>query len=235
MQEEVAKHTEKIYKTIKDKEHGAGEKIREIAIEIGIIVFAVTLSIWLHGWSDHQQESKETREFLRGLKSDLIKDIRQLQENKATFSQVDSNFQFLRRLNDNHLIDTASNHLITHYLDFSMSVTHANVGRYDGFKSSGKIGTIEDDSLKQEILEYYQQTIPGVGDAEGIANTFQQKLIDLEVSKAEKEDFRDLAKSFKMRALLEFATDNIEAVDRYYDSTELQAKKIIALIDQEKD
>jgi Family of unknown function (DUF6090) len=236
MQEEVAKHTEKIYKTIKNKEHGAGEKIKEIAIEIGIIVFAVTLSIWLHGWSDHRQEQKETNEFLRGLKSDLAKDIRELQENKATFSKVDSDFQFLRRLNDSHQIDTASNQLITHYLDFSMSVTHANVGRYEGFKSSGKIGTIEDDSLKQEILEYYQQTIPGVGDIEGIANTFEQKLIDMEVSKEDKENFRELAKSFKMRALLEFATDNIEAVNRYYDSTTLQAKKIGNRIDQyEKD
>ena len=59
MQEEVAKHTEKIYKAIKNNEHGFGEKVREIAIEIGIIVFAVTLSIWLHSWSD--QDRKSTR------------------------------------------------------------------------------------------------------------------------------------------------------------------------------
>ena len=232
MQEEVAKHTEKIYKAIKNNEHGFWEKVREIAIEIGIIVFAVTLSIWLHSWSDHRQEQKETREFLRGLKSDLAKDLRELQENKASFAWVDSNFQFLRRLSGSRQIDTASDHLITHYLDFSLTVSHANVGRYDGFKSSGKIGTIEDDSLKQAILEYYQQTIPGLGDAEGVANSFQEKLLDLEVSKEEKENFRDLAKSFKMRALLEFATYNIEGVGRYYDSTELQAKKISRMIDR---
>src|ERR1700743_534302 len=159
MQEEVAKHTEKIYKTIKDKEHGWGEKFREIAIEIGIIVFAVTLSIWLHGWSDHQDEQKVTTEFLRGLKTDLTKDILEIHENKATLIQVDSNFHFLSDINKDHRIDTASDHLITHYLDFSFTLTHANVGRYEGFKSSGKIGTIENDSLKQDILEYYQQTI----------------------------------------------------------------------------
>jgi len=31
------------------------------------------------------------------------------------------------------------------------------MGRYEGFKSSGKLETIEDDSLKQKILSYYQQ------------------------------------------------------------------------------
>ena len=235
MQEEVAKHTEKIYKTIKNKEHGAGEKIKEIAIEIGIIVFAVTLSIWLHGWSDHRQEQKETNEFLRGLKIDLARDIREIDEDKAVFTKVDSDFQFLRTINDDHRIDTASNHLITHHLVFSLVATHANIGRFEGFKSSGKLGTIGNDSLKQAILEYYQQTIPGLTDEEELANSFQEKLMDMEVSKDEKEAFKDLAKSFKMRALLEFATHNIERVTRYCDSTTLQAKKIIALIDQEKD
>jgi hypothetical protein len=233
MQEEVAKHTEKIYKTIKNKEHGLGEKLKEVAIEIGIIVFAVTLSIWLHGWSDHRQEQKETREFLRGLKNDLAKDIREINENKAILIQVDSNFQFLRGINNDHRIDTASDHLITHYLDFSLVVTHANTGRYEGFKSGGKIGTIENDNLKQAILEYYQQTIPGLTDAEGMANSFQEKLLDLETNKDDKGTFRDLGRSFKMRALLEFATHNIEGVISAYDSTKLQAARIISLTDNQ--
>jgi hypothetical protein len=152
MQEEVAKHTEKIYKTIKNEEHSFGEKIREIAIEIGIIVFAVTLSIWVHGWSDHNQEQKETREFLHGLKNDLTKDIKELHEDKATLVQVDSNFQFLFAVIKDHRIDTASDHLVTHYLDFSLVATHANTGRYEGFKSSGKIGTIENDSLDRKSV-----------------------------------------------------------------------------------
>jgi hypothetical protein len=230
MQEEVAKHTEKIYKTIKNKEHSAGEKIKEIAIEIGIIVFAVTLSIWLHGWSDHRQEQKETKEFLLGLKSDLAKDIRGLQEDKTGLIREDSNFQFLRAIDEDHRVDTASDHFITHYLDFALFATHASIGRYEGFKSSGKLGTIENDSLKQTIMEYYQQTIPGLTDEEELVNSFEQKLIDMEVNKDEKENFRDLAKSFKMRALLEYTTNNIEGVIRYCDSTTLQAKKISSMI-----
>lgn len=48
MQDKILKHTEKIYNEIKIQKHSFGEKAKEIIIEILIIVFAVTLSIWLH-------------------------------------------------------------------------------------------------------------------------------------------------------------------------------------------
>ena len=70
MQDEVLKHTEKIYKTIKNKKHSLKDKLKEIIIEILIIVFAVTLSIYLHSWSEHNHQEKEVTEFLIDLKSD---------------------------------------------------------------------------------------------------------------------------------------------------------------------
>ena len=93
--DEVTKHTKKIYDTLKNKKYTLGEKVKETIIEILIIVFAVTLSIWLHSWSEHRHEQKEVREFLRGLKDDLTKDIQLLNENKTVINQLDSNFGFL--------------------------------------------------------------------------------------------------------------------------------------------
>ena len=58
MQEEVKKHTKRIYETVKSPNHTFSEKLKEIVIEIFIIVFAVTLSIWLHSWSEHRHEQK---------------------------------------------------------------------------------------------------------------------------------------------------------------------------------
>ena len=72
---------------------------------------------------------------------------------------MDSNFNFILALNANKTIDTVSVRTISDHLQFEVRTTHANIGRYEGFKSGGKIGTIEDDSLKQNILVYYQQTI----------------------------------------------------------------------------
>lgn len=232
MQEEVTKHTKEIYRALKSREHHLWEKIIDVAVEIFIIVFAVTLSIWLHNWSDHRREQFETDEFLTGLKSDLAKDIQLLEDNKRVSARVDSNFTYLFTLGTTGAIDTASDRLISHHLAFEMNATHANVGRYEGFKSSGKIGTIESDSLKQSILVYYQQTIPGIDDLEGVVNSFQSKIIDMEVSKKDKESMASVAKTFKMQALLQFATENLDGIIRTYDSAQLDAKKIIVMIDK---
>ena len=59
MQDEILKHTKKIYNEIKSQKHSFGEKAKEIIIEILIIVFAVTLSIWLHSWSEERHQQKE--------------------------------------------------------------------------------------------------------------------------------------------------------------------------------
>lgn len=41
----IIKHTKKIYNTAKEPKHSLDEKLKEIFIEIFIIVFAVSLSI----------------------------------------------------------------------------------------------------------------------------------------------------------------------------------------------
>jgi hypothetical protein len=232
MQDEVTKHTEKIYRAMKNKEHSFLEKVKDVAVEIFIIVFAVTLSIWLHNWSDHRREQSETDEFLTGLKSDLAKDVRLLEDNKRTFARVDSDFTYLYMLTETRAIDTASDKLIAHHLNYSLNATHANVGRYEGFKSSGKIGAIESDSLKQSILVYYQQTIPGVDDREELVNSFQARILDLEVGRTEKKSLASIVKTFKMHAFLELAIENLGVMIRTYDSAQLDAKKIMVMIDE---
>jgi len=37
-----------------------------------------------------------------------------------------------------------------------------NSGRFEGFKSSGKIGTIEDKKLQNDIMDLYQENIPSL-------------------------------------------------------------------------
>src|SRR5579859_2655931 len=92
MQDELTKHGLKIYKTMADRKHSFGEKLREILIEIFIIVFAVTLSIYLHSWSEGRHEQQEVKEFLRGLRGDLADDIRQVRENRRLIDKCNTNF-----------------------------------------------------------------------------------------------------------------------------------------------
>lgn len=230
MQDEVTKHTRKIYQELKNRQHSFWEKVREIIVEVLIIVFAVTLSIWLHNWSDHRAEQRQTDEFLAGIQDDLAKDIEIMEDGKTGFTLVARNFRYLEVLDSTKGIDTTNEHVIANHLDFENRFTHANVARYEGFKSNGKIGTIEEDSLKQAILQYYQQTIPAVNDGEEIVNAFQVRLMEAEFDRDATKSMRVLVKSFKVRALLKFTRDNIEPAIQEYGVAQEQAKWIIRRI-----
>jgi hypothetical protein len=63
-EQEIIKHTKKVYKIWNSKEHSRWQKIKEFFIEILIIVFAVTISIWLHNWSEHRNQQEDVKVFL---------------------------------------------------------------------------------------------------------------------------------------------------------------------------
>lgn len=160
MQDEILKHTEKIYKAAKNPEHNLGKKLKEILIEIFIIVFAVTLSIWLHGWSEHNHQKKEAIEFLRDIQDDISKDLEGMKEKKASLDSILQSCTEIINLKDPN--DTSN--LVG--FNFSLSTFKANDGDYQGFKSSGKIGFIENKELKKKILAYYEKDMPALYDVD---------------------------------------------------------------------
>jgi hypothetical protein len=234
MQDEVIKHGRKIYHLMKDRQHTFSERVKEIVIEIFIIVFAVTLSIWFHNWSEHRHEQEEVSEFLRGLKDDLNNDFKLLENNKNIITTLDSNFHFLLSVKKGSSKDKHADTAIRHYFNFEIAETHPNIGRYEGFKSSGKIGTIENDSLKEHILVYYQQTIPNLVSGENYVNSLQLKIIDLALDRMDKTSMTDFVRSRKMQILFSLGIHNFEININAYHKASEQIKKIIGEIDKEE-
>jgi hypothetical protein len=134
MQDELTKHGLKIYKTMSDRKYTFGEKFKEILIEIAIIVFAVTLSIYFHSWSEHHREQKEVREFIKGLKNDLTEDIRLMADSRATTANVQKNFADAFHLKKGQLPDST----LHHYFIYNLVSTHLNSARYEGFTSTAQ-------------------------------------------------------------------------------------------------
>lgn len=233
MEDEVSKHTKKIYKTIKDPKHSLAEKTKEIIIEILIIVFAVTLSIWFHSWSEHRHEQKEVKEFLSGLRNDLNKDIDLLKENKNTVIFLDSNYKFLYSVKKGSSTDSAAEKVINNHFYFDLGVTHANIGRYEGFKSSGKIGNIENDSLKEKILKFYEQVIPDLSYSESYVNSLQSKILDLQLDRDEKMSISEFATTRRLKSLLNLGIQNFRSEIKQYDEAINKAKEIMSIIDKE--
>ncbi|MGC4103437.1 DUF6090 family protein [Ferruginibacter sp.] len=160
-EQEVIKHTKKVYKVWNSKEHSTWHKIKEFLIEILIIVFAVTVSIWLHNWSEHRHEQKTVKTFLLGLKEDLQSDIREMKTDSVTFSRTSKAFTYITSIKPGEMLNADSLQPYQPYI-FNTTGLIPNNGRFEGFKSSGKLGLIEDDSLQNTILDLYQEDIPNL-------------------------------------------------------------------------
>src|ERR1700743_1308461 len=83
-EDEIIKHTKKAYKAFRDPEKDWMHKAKEILLEVLIIVFAVSVSIWLHNWSEDVKDQKEEKEFLKGLKGDIAADLKEMSSDRAS-------------------------------------------------------------------------------------------------------------------------------------------------------
>ncbi len=81
----------------------------------------------------------------------------------------------------------ASNAPIT--LELNPSFRTTNDGNYEGFKSSGKIGLIENKKLQKLILDYYQQKMKAISETEKYYNSNIEKLSNIVWTK---KDFKEI-------------------------------------------
>jgi hypothetical protein len=161
-EQEVVKHTRKILDHLVNNEHSLGHKATELIIEIAIIVFAVSISIWLHGIGENWHEQQQVQSFLSGLKNDVRTDT-ELMNKKMEEAQVAvGQYAYLASLDpaapiDNEKFDAAFEAINTPIFAFM-----PHKGRYEGFKSSGKLTNIENEKLLEQITELVEFNLAGI-------------------------------------------------------------------------
>jgi hypothetical protein len=172
---EVIKHSKKVY-SIFHSTNPAIEKLKEFLIEIFIIVFAVSVTIWFHDLAEHRHEQKEVKEFLLGLKSDLTNDLSEIESDKRGYRYQHAALRFFGTLNAHNpgLPDS-----IAKYSNaiFNKVELVQNNGRFEGFKSAGKLGNIESKKLQNDILDLYQELIPSLLSTTQLYNNQKDRLI----------------------------------------------------------
>nr|WP_294950453.1 DUF6090 family protein [uncultured Mucilaginibacter sp.] len=161
MEHEIKDHIVKAYKVVKNPKLGLWHKFKEILVEIAIIVFAVTLSIWFHGISEHSHQQDDVKVFLLGLKADLQGDIAEMKLDKQSYVDQSKALGWIKSAKNTNPANADS---LQKYRNFIFNTTGLiqNNGRYEGFKSSGKLGNIENDSLQNAIVDLYQENIPSL-------------------------------------------------------------------------
>ena len=233
-EQEVIKHTKKVYKIWGSEKHNFWEKLREFLVEIVIIVFAVSLSIWLHERSEHSHQQQEVKAFLFGLREDLKNDIKEMGEDKKSFYANRGGFGYLANLRLNETINRDS---VLKYKQFLRNTTSllANNGRFEGFKSSGRIGNIEDLDLQNDIMEFYTENLPSLLLSTNLYT--QQKLKFMDVVSENLVRLTDSTTNEDKVLVMPRVYNHIvtlsnvkEIIDRY-DTCINKAKKIMGRID----
>jgi hypothetical protein len=157
-EQEIIKHTKKVLKVATDPKKHWKEKLGEIVLEIFIIVFAITLSLYLHERAQKNEDHHLQDEFLLGLKEDLQNDITELSGDSLAYIKTLKGFRYFKRL----AADQAAPDSIPYYWNtlYNTAELQPNDSRFQGMKSAGKLYVINDKKLLNDILDLYQEKIP---------------------------------------------------------------------------
>lgn len=235
-EEEIAKHTKKIYKTWFNKDLSIWHKISEFLIEIAIIVFAVTISIWFHNMSEHKHQQEEVKQFLEGLKSDLTQDITEMKNDQQSYKNQEAVFRYLASLKKNERPDRDTLHKYNNWL-FNLTALNPNDGRFQGFKSSGKIGTIENKDLQNDIMDLYEEDIPMLLASTTAYNNSKMKFFELVFKNAKRltDSTENMIEVLNMDEIFNYSrslSTPAQTLERYENCIQLM-KKIIDEIDRQ--
>jgi len=219
------------------EEHGYSkqtwrQRLPDILLEIGIIVFAITLSIQLHNWHEHSLDREQERRFLAGLRTDLKSDLNELRLDSLAYVQLLQGYHYFRTLTPQTMnADSIHKYQWTLYNSTNLL---PNTSRFEGLKSSGKLGVIEDEDLLNDILDNYQELIPGlVRMTLGFTNYKEQNIqryLD-EHLQASSNNFLAVMQSDPMLNYLNKDVDVHEIVNRYHLVLQ-QNRKIITHINE---
>src|ERR1700709_878161 len=93
-EEMIHKHTKAAYNVLKTPGMNWKHKLKEILLEIFIIVFAVSISIWFHNWSERLKDRREEKDFFNSLKTDLLADKKEMTDDRNGFIQALQGFYY---------------------------------------------------------------------------------------------------------------------------------------------
>jgi len=236
MEHEIIGHSKKAIEIMKSHDKPFWDKSKEILIEVLIIVFAVSFAALIERTREHYKEKSEAKAFVISLEGDLDSDIGEIRDSQKGIAIMKKNYSYIAQLKP-PAIDSIEKGKGHWSFNISKFFTKPTTGRYDGFKSSGKIQTIENESLRNDILTYYEKDLPQMSFIETLFDQNQQRLEELFINNANVNgnnsiDPIKLLTSERGKILLEFVAGSGEVAQTYANALK-DAQKLKKEIDKE--
>jgi len=124
--------------------------------EIVLVVIGILIALQLNNYSEYRKEREDEKNLLKSLSQEIGWDIMQIENNtklsKARLKRLDSTLQLLQNvddLNTSRFIEESFQFVVDQYFK-------SNSGIFDEAVSSGKMSYIQNESLRQNIFDYYR-------------------------------------------------------------------------------
>jgi hypothetical protein len=112
-----------------------------------------------------------------------------------------------------------------------------NISHYGGFKSAGKLGTIEDEKLQASIVWIFEHLAPWISDMTVFRHENMEKLVtyleeNVRPDPNERPNFDQLLATNRAKINSEISAEMDESILDAYHQIEVEAKAVIKRIDE---
>ena len=159
-EDKILEHAKEAVQALTDRKKSWSKKIGGFLLEILIIVIAVNITIWFHNWNDKKHERKLEKEFLIGVRENLVADTVMIRENINFYTDLPLAYY------DSALSQIKSNKIDANYIDSNISqLVNNNALNYDygifqSFSSAGYLRMVENKELLSDIVSLYSVSLP---------------------------------------------------------------------------
>ena len=160
-EQEIIKHTKAIVELSTDKKKPWQQQVKEFIGEILIIVFAVSISIWFHNWSESWKDRGEEKEFLKGLKEDLQADMKEMNSDRATYKQGLKGMAYFENVGAGMPLSLDSIGAYSNIFFGNIQIS-PRVSRFEALKGSGRLDIIRNKELLVNITDLYTKDFPQI-------------------------------------------------------------------------
>ena len=235
-EDEIIKHGKAVYETLSNRKINWKHKLKDILIEVLIMVFAVSISIWFHNWSEELKDRKLEKEFLTGLKADLQSDLNEMKGDTTAYHVILDGSLYFRRVGAGEMLnaDSLKNY---NWIFFANVRKQTRTNRFEALKSSGKLDIIENKTLLANLINLYQEIYPTIAEGNRLFTSYTTNNIGVFIDSHAKLDtannitnWLEIFRNTQFRMAL-FRDNSVKEIIRSYEAAIGKCDEIIKQID----
>ena len=134
-----------------------GKYLKYAIGEIALVVIGILIALQINSWSNKNKNDNLEIEYLKGIKTNIISDISELEWHfEADTTKLNSYTFLIRALNSDSIVSNSQDLITNFYTSAGYSWFEGQNVVFEDMTSSGRLNLIQSDTLKYTIQKYYR-------------------------------------------------------------------------------